>query len=392
VPQPARNLIFHLAAQLPYLFNKLTLSVPGLLLTSLAAGVVPYEPPPALVFTTQQQDLRPSLQLQVRQRIDVVKVPQEILQARALRGPEDATVEPLQLFVPKDLGHLEEMASKLAISGSETKLYESMARQGLAAAAATPADQQSSEKVRIVISRDDYALMDPAELAIILSHPHQHVQVPVEQFRKNPGLRRNFLQQMRGFLDRKTRSSVYSKMKQNQTLNLEAELLPAFGQRWVRRFLIHQGPNCFHAALSFQGQSYTKSPFFNVKEERGYHKAMVNYDELWRTLSSSFYEINPRRNRLRYGDMIVFFDVPKNATAHHQVHFRWIRHAATYLFNDLTFSKGSKSASTPYTIKTIGEEWATWQGFSQHMGVKVYRRNSIVARKSPPFDLVDWLY
>ena len=39
-------------------------------------------------------------------------------------------------------------------------------------------------------------------------------------------------------------------------------------------------------------------------------------------------------------------------------HYTWIKHTATYLYSDYTFSKGSKSANTAYTIKTLDEEWA----------------------------------
>jgi hypothetical protein len=60
-------------------------------------------------------------------------------------------------------------------------------------------------------------------------------------------------------------------------------------------------------------------------------------------------------------------DVTKPADWH------WIKHAATYLFDDYTFSKGSNSPDTPYTVKTLDEEWDAWDHRSAHLGLKVFR-------------------
>ncbi len=161
--------------------------------------------------------------------------------------------------------------------------------------------------------------------------------------------------------------------------------------RLVKKFLTSRGPNCFHAALAFQGPQLTRSPLINVKEEDGYHRAMINYDELWRALSLEFYEINPVHTPLKYGDVLVFLDVPKTA-ATGATNFRWIRHAATYLFNGYTFSKGSKSPNTPYTVKTLEEEWQTWKRYSAQLGVRVYRRSFDAVPAMPPKDMNEWLY
>lgn len=119
---------------------------------------------------------------------------------------------------------------------------------------------------------------------------------------------------------------------------------------------------------------------------------MINYDELWRVLNRNFYEINPDKTPLKYGDMVVFMDVPPEFEETGVVSFRWIRHTATYLFNHYTFSKGSKSPNSPYTVRTLSEEWKTWKKFTSNLGVKVFRRSIKRVKNQPPKDLVDWIY
>ena len=90
--------------------------------------------------------------------------------------------------------------------------------------------------------------------------------------------------------------------------------------------------------------------------------------------------------------MVVFFNLPDDWNESMPVSYRWIRHTATYLFGPYTFSKGSKSPDTPYSVKTVGEEWATWLEYSRSLGVKVYRRNQKITKNKLPEDLVDWIY
>ena len=117
---------------------------------------------------------------------------------------------------------------------------------------------------------------------------------------------------------------------------------------------------------------------------------MINYDELWRAINRHFYEVDLKRSDLKYGDMLVFFSMPLNLNE--TINFRWIRHTATYLLNEYTFSKGSKSPNTPYTIKTLQEEWNTWKRYTPNLGVRVYRRAQNKVKKTPPVDRVDWIY
>jgi hypothetical protein len=117
---------------------------------------------------------------------------------------------------------------------------------------------------------------------------------------------------------------------------------------------------------------------------------MINYDELWRVLQRSFYEVDPLKSDMQYGDMIVFFETKDSNSG--AVDFKTLRHAATYLLGGYVFAKGSKSANSPYLVRTLGEEWDTWTKYTKRLGVKVFRRNLKHVTNAIPADPIDWVY
>jgi len=183
---------------------------------------------------------------------------------------------------------------------------------------------------------------------------------------------------------------ISKKIKNGSTLSLDKDLLPDFAKQRVANHTIFRGPNCFHAALAFQSPKLASSQFVNVRREKGYHNDMINYDELWRVLQRSFYEVDPLKSDMQYGDMIVFFETKDSNSG--AVDFKTLRHAATYLLGGYVFAKGSKSANSPYLVRTLGEEWDTWTKYTKRLGVKVFRRNLKHVTNAVPADPIDWVY
>ena len=198
------------------------------------------------------------------------------------------------------------------------------------------------------------------------------------------------MKQLEPFFSERKRRKIFSKIEKGKDLILHRDLLPKFAKKMVKKYSIYRGPNCFHAALAFHDQRLPKSKKVNIKQEKGYHRAMINYDELWRAINRHFYEVDPGKSELKYGDMLVFFNLPQGNFD--GVNFRWIRHTSTYLFDKYTFSKGSKSPNTPYAINTIEQEWHSWANYTKRLGVKVYRRSTEKTMKSTPKDLTDWVF
>lgn len=356
------------------------------LLTQSSLAVTQYKPDRSeFVFDTLK--LKPSVSLPVIDIIEDVTADISTLKSRIIKAPKDERVEYLHLNIPAHPKDIAELARRIGRSKNTSELNKYL----------TEKFKTSKEKARgdgskrVPIDMAGYKLMDPRKLQKVYARPHHNVHIDASNLRDNPNLLRQTLDQMDGFISYKQRREVFDKIMAGQNVSLEKELLPSFARKMVRKFLAYRGPNCFHASLAFHGQELTESAFINVKREDGYHRAMINYDELWRTINSHFYEVDVTRSPLKYGDMLVFFEVPDSGSKD-ITYFRWIRHAATYLFGPYTFSKGSKSPDTPYTVKTMEEELRTWRTYTKNLGVKVFRRSQKHVRKTPPLDLTDWIY
>ena len=304
-------------------------------------------------YTTDVEVLTPSLNIPVRELRTRVRIPPRKIKIRTKRSKKDERVDPVKISLPRNEDELWKLSKKISRYGKSSRLFNFFTK--------ILRDTGPSDKNAIGYSLERKALklIDLKTLSEHLSRPHIDVQVATDYLRNRRGLRRSFIGQISRFMTEQRRNRLLTAVRQRKFLALERDLLPPFASRMVRKFIIYRGPNCFHSALAFHSKSLTNSPRVNVKEEKGYHRAMINYDELWRAINSHFYEIDPERTKLEYGDMLVFFSVPPGSGK--RVSFRWIRHTATYLFGPYTFSKGSKSPSTPYTVKTFHEEWKTWK-------------------------------
>lgn len=335
-------------------------------------------------FTRSQLRLKSSLNLPLQAKTENIKIPLRKLKIRALKSAKDERIDPVQIYVPRDHQEIRKIAKKIARRKYRRKvedlLIEKIKKQG----------PSNRKRVRIDLAKSDLKYVRLSQIADVMSQEHRDVRINTKDLNRNRSLRSQFLSQIRFFLDIKQRKQIIKKLKSGQDLSVEDDLLPRFAEKMVKKFIVYRGPNCFHAALAFHDQAMTRSPAINVKEEPGYHRAMINYDELWRVINRHFYEVDPQKSPLKYGDMLVFFSTPRNAVE--PIDFRWIRHTSTYLFSNFTFSKGSKSPNTPYTVKTLDDEWKTWSSYAKNLGVKVYRRNSQIISKIPPTDLVDWIY
>jgi hypothetical protein len=247
-------------------------------------------------------------------------------------------------------------------------------------------------KLRLVtLDKASFSYIDPIAFNGLFAKTHRELIVPANALAKTPYIREALLNQVAPFFNDAHLNSLRRKIASNQQLSMDKDLLPAFARQNITTFSNFRGPNCFHAALSFQGAQLASNRNINVRAEPGYHDNMINYDELWRILRLSFYEVNPSQTSLQYGDMIVFFETKQNPKEKVSA-YKDLRHAATYLFDGYVFSKGSKSANSPYLVRTLAEEWETWTKYTEKLGVKVFRRNLNHVSNAAPVDLADWVY
>ena len=211
--------------------------------------------------------------------------------------------------------------------------------------------------------------------------------------KRNTKARYNLLNQTKTYLSAKKINQLRHYLKSKSNIDITNHLLPEFAQKMLNKFVAFKGPNCFHAAMGFQDKSLLTMERTNVRLEPNHHHLMINHDELWRIVNWYFYEINPKKTPLQYGDVIMFLDVPENRAKNQPAEYSWIIHASAYLFSDFVFSKGSKSPNSPYSIKTLNQEWQTWTELSSNLAVKVFRKSfDNFKQKSTVVSRSGWLY
>jgi len=340
--------------------------------------------PVTLPFTQDLNTLRASLTLPVTDRVQKITIPPRKLKTRALNPKKDETVEPISITVPRSESGLSDLAKRLASGDKSEELHDLLLDR------IKKMGPSTRPSVKVEFQPADFKLINFQALAQELSKEHHDVTVKTKELSAEKDTWNEFRNQLSYLLPREQLGRISKKVKSGADLKLDDDLLPTFAKKMAGKFIIYRGPNCFHAALAFFDQQLTRAPSVNVKEEQGYHKAMINYDELWRVISSEFYEVDPRNTPLKYGDLMVFFGVPQETPKH--INFKWIRHTAIYLFGPYTFSKGSKSPNTPYSVKTLEEEWSTWRALTANLGVKIYRRQLNVSSGRLPVKRDDWIY
>jgi hypothetical protein len=295
----------------------------------------------------------------------------------------DPTIEALYVQMPKVGYGLEAVAEKWAESEKYDKLLALIKQKA----------RHAGDK--ILVDQEMFKLMDKDAFA--KNFKALHHQLTLETLGLDQAKREQFRSQLRYFFPKSELATITDKLLSSQRIDVESELLPSFARKMVRKYIVHKGPNCFHAAMAFQSHKFTRNHYFPVKRNDGYHSAMINYDELWQMLSTNFYDVTTTSfTDLKYGDVVIFFEVPKevtrNGSSPKEPEFRWIRHALTYLTNGYTFSKGSKSPNTPYSIKKLRDEWFQWKSYTKNMRAKVYRLNAKQSRHKIPQSLTDWIY
>lgn len=351
------------------------LSIPALAVTDYQAVDLP--------FTKELGDFKASITPAVRDEVKKISIPQKKLRTRIVNPKKDPTIEPVALMIPRSETGLNQLAEKLAAPGKAKELSDILIDK------MKKAGPSNRDSVRVELRPDDLGFLSLKALGRELQKENHIVTLNTKELASNSKQWDELKDQLSYLLSKEQLSRISKKVRSGVDLSLEDDMLPPFPKRMAGKFIIYRGPNCFHASLSFYDQQMPKSPDINLKEEEGYHRSMINYDELWRVISNQFYEVDPRRSPLKYGDLMVFFQVPDHAPK--TINFKWIRHTSVYLFGPYTYSKGSKSPSTPYSVKTLAEEWNQWKSMVSTLGMRVYRRQTNGETKLP-IGRDDWIY
>lgn len=335
-------------------------------------------------FITDFKTLKSSLNLDFQEELEEVSLPIAKIKKRLKKSEKDHRVEPVILTVTESKKYLRSLAAKLARKNKLDQLEKILIER----VKDSPDHPRLKDKKIIELKRDDFRLISPKAFSRFYTRRHRSVTLNTENLNQNQSLKNKLMTQLGEYLDKDNLKYIDRRIQLSLPIKVDESLLPKFAKKVVKKYSVFRGPNCFHAALSFVAPQLPRSNLVNIKEEHNYHRAMINYDELWRILRSGFYEVDASKFDLKYGDLLIYFDYEEDQPTS----YRWIKHASAYLFGSYAFSKGSKSANSPYTVKTLSEEWDTWSRASKKLGIKVFRKLENNVKYAPASELTEWLY
>ena len=357
----------------------------GIFCPITAYSVTPAQEPKRIDFEYDLNNFRSNLNIPVTTKDQKVGLPIEQIATRLARWREDPRIEPLQLTLEGNDQRIMDLAVKVA-QPEHRLAFANYLKENFAKGEEIP----GTNLRMVTLDKNAFSFVNQNEFNALFSKVHHDISIKTSSLKNNAEAREQLLDQLSQFFSASELLRISKKIKNGSTLSLDKDLLPDFAKQRVANHTIFKGPNCFHAALAFQSPKLASSQFVNVRREKGYHNDMINYDELWRVLQRSFYEVDPLKSDIQYGDMIVFFETKDSNSG--AVDFKTLRHAATYLLGGYVFAKGSKSANSPYLVRTLGEEWDTWTKYTKRLGVKVFRRNLKHVTNAVPADPIDWVY
>lgn len=339
------------------------------------------------VWSFSLQNLTPSLNVPVIDHPKNLVPNNKIILKRIEKYPTDTTVEPFYISVKNSAKGLKQAVQKYSRPGHEALLTDYLRRAPNGVYEA----QRNKTYRNVILDLAATRHIKPGTIKKKLRHKHHDLLIDSKALEGNEALISKLVAQISEYIEPEIVQQVSEKISRGEDIFVDDNLLPYFARKTVERFPLYRGPNCFHASVAFQNVELPSLPKVNLRREPDHHRVMINNDELWHLLGVYFYEIDPKKSQLRYGDIITFFDVPKDQTRE-VANYKWLKHATTYLFNDYVFSKGSKSPNSAYTVKTLEQEWQTWQKFTKNLGVKVFRRSFKHVKRSPPVSRTDWLF
>lgn len=343
-------------------------------------------------WTYHLEQLQPSLNLPVIAEQDELWLPVEAIRQRVAEYGRDARVEPITITIKgNDPAAIYRAAETFAASEhvvDALAIYLKEQPHGVYPLT-RKLRQKSPHLKRVIVGSDGLALINMRRLQVKFSSPSHRLTVATHQLATHQ--KEVLLRQVEPFLATDQLRRLRARLQDAAAME-ERYFLPQFPRKMLRRHVTFRGPNCFHAAMAFQDQALLTMSRTNLRREPDHHHLMINHDELWHILNWYFYEVDPAKSPLKYGDVIVFLDVPSAHRMHKPAQYPWIIHASAYLFNEFVFSKGSKSPNTAYTIKSLAQEWQTWSRHAERLAVKVYRKNYVnLSKKSMILSRNDWL-
>jgi hypothetical protein len=324
------------------------------------------------------------LELPFHNHIEEVTPSKNLLIDRAKNTFESADNERPSFYMDTDQDSLASLSKQLSKKGKYRQLLDFFYKI---------TNHDTDHHVRVVL---DSHLLDLIDVDHLIQNYftffHYKITIKADSLRKDEELMKSLITQVTPFMDTSSLKKLTEKIKSSPTLDFDRYLLPTFSRKALNTFSSDKGLNCFHSALAFQDPMIPSNPYLHPLRHKGHNWQMINNDELWRVLKHGFYEVDAEKTPLKYGDILVFFDKPQNVKDSSFVDYRWLKHATVYLFGNFTFSKGSKSANSTYTVNTLSEEFSKWRSLLKNPAIKIFRKSLFRVKRLPYADQHEWLH
>ncbi len=311
-----------------------------------------------------------------------IKPTLQIVKNRILTASNDEATEPFNLRIYKDSATIKKITDKIAQASKTLQVYDLFTKE------VQKKSIESQNYVDINITKEWLDYINLEKIVLLKQKSHLQISIPFSSY-SQAKIAEEIIYSLRPFLTNVKQAKLKKTMSQKKTISLDELLLPDFAAKRVKKFSRYRGPNCFQAALGFADPFFVTSNFLNIKREQSHHASMINHDELWRALNEYFYVVDPKLSPLKYGDILVFLATGNKDTV---ITYQMLKHASVYLFDQFSFSKESKSADSPYTVKTVAKEWELWQHLHNDLAILAFRKGSSKLGENYSNQMIDWLY
>lgn len=338
-------------------------------------------------WTTNHKEIKADLKLEIVEKVVQVKPDRKTVITRVKNVLESESIEPMSIRIKSDLSNIKSITEEFARKSKRFLLLKYL-KEAPDGQIISPKDKHHK---RIIIGPSALKYLRKNSLRSALKQPSHELKIDLDHLRSDSSVRNKVWSSVSPLLGADRKRILKKTLLSKERFASASAFLPKFAAERLRTFASDRGLNCFHAAVSFSSPNFPKIPSVNPRREPGHHREMINHDELSRIFDYGYYEINPKTTKVKYGDVVAYFDIhPKNRKE--RPHYKTLKHASVFLFNDYVFAKGSKSANSAYRIRKLKDEWADWKKYTNHLAVKIYRKSSPISKRGLPQPRNDWLY
>lgn len=255
-----------------------------------------------------------------------------------------------------------DLCSKIAKANSKDELCKLLLKNDIS--------KSSTSKYVVTISPKTLPLIKENLINSQYSYPSYELFIDLEKLKFNNVT--NFLKFFSPFIDETQLFAKIQKLLKDgqKTISLKDLVFPRFAKENYNSFSHFHGPNCFHAALSFNQYGVENNYSINYKIESKLNYNFINNYEFFNALHTYYRKIDYKKERMKFGDVITFYSMKISPDGSN---YKSFKHGSVYIGNGYIYTKGSKFSRHPYRIARFVEDYNYWSKKQGPIGMFVFR-------------------